>query len=226
MTFLFDLLAIGSVLSGVLVITSSNPVVSVLFLVSVFVLAAGALLTLGVNFVGLAYLIVYVGAVAVLFLFVVMMLNVRVSEVTAVGLEHSKNLPLSALLCVIFLLELFSILPATGSGAGANLFSRLTALYLGVDASLDASHVANAFSSINADTALSPFTQIKALGEGLYTHGSLSLLLASFVLLLAMLGPILTCLRSDTPHHPLPPNYGPPQQCPPPADPPPHLSYG
>jgi len=62
------------------VITSSNPVISVLFLVTVFALAACYLLTLGVSFVGLAYLIVYVGAVAVLFLFVVMMLNVRVSE--------------------------------------------------------------------------------------------------------------------------------------------------
>lgn len=196
MTFLLDFLAIGSVFSGVLVITSSNPVVSVLFLVSVFVLAAGYLLTLGVSFVGLSYLIVYVGAVAVLFLFVVMMLNVRVSEVTAVSLEHSKSLPLGALVATLFLFELFSILPATSNGLGASLFSRATAFYLNIDSSLDASHVYTAFSSIVADTGFSPFTQIKALGEGLYTHGSLSFLLASFVLLLAMLGPILTCLRS------------------------------
>jgi NADH-ubiquinone oxidoreductase chain 6 len=76
MNYLLNLLALGSVIAGILVITSSNPVISVLFLVTVFVLASCYLLALGVSFVGLTYLIVYVGAVAVLFLFVVMMLNV------------------------------------------------------------------------------------------------------------------------------------------------------
>jgi NADH-ubiquinone oxidoreductase chain 6 len=83
-TFLLDLLAFGALLSGVLVITSKNPVISVLFLISVFVNAAGYLLLLGVGFVGISYLIVYVGAIAILFLFVVMMLNINLTEIVSV----------------------------------------------------------------------------------------------------------------------------------------------
>jgi NADH-ubiquinone oxidoreductase chain 6 len=60
--FLLDLLSFAAVLSGILVITSTNPVISVLFLISVFINAAGYLLLLGVGFVGISYLIVYVGA--------------------------------------------------------------------------------------------------------------------------------------------------------------------
>ena len=92
-TFLLDLLAFGAVLSGVLVITSKNPVISVLFLISVFVNAAGYLLLLGVGFVGISYLIVYVGAIAILFLFVVMMLNIQLTEIVSVGREYTKTYP-------------------------------------------------------------------------------------------------------------------------------------
>ncbi len=196
MNGLLDLLAMGSVLAGILVITSSNPVISVLFLVTVFALAACYLLTLGVSFVGLAYLIVYVGAVAVLFLFVVMMLNVRVSEIVAVGLEHTKSLPLGFLVGTLFTLELLSILPAVSVELGTSLFTQATALYLGLDTSVDLTHVHVAFTGPIADTSFASFTQIQALGQGLYSHGSLGLFLASFLLLLSMLGPILTCLRS------------------------------
>ena len=77
---LLDLLVFGSVLSGILVITSRNPVVSVLVLISVFINVACYLILLGINFIGLAYLIVYVGAIAILFLFVIMMLNIKLVE--------------------------------------------------------------------------------------------------------------------------------------------------
>lgn len=196
MNGLLDLLAMGSVLAGILVITSSNPVISVLFLVTVFALAACYLLTLGVSFVGLTYLIVYVGAVAVLFLFVVMMLNVRVSEIVAVGLEHTKSLPLGFFVGTLFTFEFISILPAISVELGTYFFTQATALYLGLNTSVGLSHVHVAFTGPVADTGFAAFTQIQALGHGLYSHGSLGLFLASFLLLLSMLGPILTCLRS------------------------------
>ena len=201
MNGLLDLLAVGSVLAGILVITSSNPVISVLFLVTVFVLAACYLLTLGVSFVGLTYLIVYVGAVAVLFLFVVMMLNIRVSEIVAVGLEHTKSLPLGFFVGTLFTFEFLSILPAFE--LGTYFFTKATALYLGLDSTIGLSHVNVAFTGPVADTGFAAFTQIQALGQGLYSHGSLSLLLASFLLLLAIMGPILTCLRSEDGKTPL-----------------------
>ena len=198
MNGLLDLLSVSSVVAGILVITSSNPVVSVLFLVTVFVLAACYLLTLGVSFVGLTYLIVYVGAVAVLFLFVIMILNIRVSEIVAVGLEHTKSLPLGFFVGILFTFEFLSILPAFSVELGSYYFTQATAIFLGFDTSIGLNYVHIAFTGPVADTGFAELTQIQALGQGLYSHGSLGLLLASYLLLLAILGPILICLRQTS----------------------------
>lgn len=198
-TFLLDLLAFGSVLSGVLVITSKNPVISVLFLISVFVNAAGYLLLLGVGFVGISYLIVYVGAIAILFLFVVMMLNIQLTEIVSVGREYTKNLPLGFIVGSLFFFEVLSVLPASYSDAGElplGLFNYINGLFLGVNSSFTSSDVHMTFSGPGADDSFTGFLQIEAIGQGLYTYGSLWLLLGSIILLLAMLGPITLCLRS------------------------------
>jgi NADH-ubiquinone oxidoreductase chain 6 len=198
-TFLLDLLAFGAVLSGVLVITSKNPVISVLFLISVFVNAAGYLLLLGVGFVGISYLIVYVGAIAILFLFVVMMLNIQLTEIVSVGREYTKNLPLGFIVGSLFFFEVLSVLPASYSDAGElplGLFNYINGLFLGVNSSFTSSDVHMTFSGPRADDSFTGFLQIEAIGQGLYTYGSLWLLLGSIILLLAMLGPITLCLRS------------------------------
>jgi NADH-ubiquinone oxidoreductase chain 6 len=198
-TFLLDLLAFGAVLSGVLVITSKNPVISVLFLISVFVNAAGYLLLLGVGFVGISYLIVYVGAIAILFLFVVMMLNIQLTEIVSVGREYTKNLPLGFIVGSLFFFEILSVLPAYSSDAGElplGLFNYINGLFLGVNSSFTSSDVHMTFAGPGADDSFTGFLQIEAIGQGLYTYGSLWLLLGSIILLLAMLGPITLCLRS------------------------------
>lgn len=197
--FLLDLLAFGAVLSGVLVITSKNPVISVLFLISVFVNAAGYLLLLGVGFIGISYLIVYVGAIAILFLFVVMMLNIQLTEIVSVGREYTKNLPLGFIVGSLFFFEVLSVLPASYSDAGElplGVFNYLNGLFLGVDSTLIGSDVHMTFTGPGADDSFVGFLQIEAIGQGLYTYGSLWLLLGSIILLLAMLGPITLCLRS------------------------------
>ena len=198
-TFLLDLLAFGAVLSGVLVITSNNPVISVLFLISVFINAAGYLLLLGVGFVGISYLIVYVGAIAILFLFVVMMLNIQLTEIVSVGREYTKNLPLGFIVGSLFFFEVLSVLPVSYSEAGElplGLFNSVNGLFLGIDSTFTGSDVNMTFSGPGADDNFSGFLQIEAIGQGLYTYGSLWLLLGSIILLLAMLGPIALCLRS------------------------------
>lgn len=198
-TFLLDLLAFGAVLSGVLVITSKNPVISVLFLISVFVNAAAYLLLLGVGFIGISYLIVYVGAIAILFLFVVMMLNIQLTEIVSVGREYTKNLPLGFIVGSLFFFEILSVLPASYSDAGElplGLFNYINSLFLGVNSSFTGSDVHMAFTGASADDSFTGFLQIEAIGQGLYTYGSLWLLLGSIILLLAMLGPITLCLRS------------------------------
>lgn len=119
--FLLDFVAFGAVLSGVLVITSTNPVISVLFLISVFINAAGYLLLLGVGFIGISYLIVYIGAIAILFLFVVMMLNIRLVEIVSVGTEYTKNLPLGLIVGSLFFFEILSIVPASTASSLTNV---------------------------------------------------------------------------------------------------------
>jgi len=203
---LLDLLAFGAVLSGILVITSKNPVISVLFLISVFVNAAGYLLLLGVGFVGISYLIVYVGAIAILFLFVVMMLNIKIVEIISVGQEYTKNLPLGLIVGSLFFFEILSIVPASTAsslaGLPLGLFNYVNSLLLlsGSDklSSLgSAQNVHMAFTGPTPDNSFADFVQIEAIGQGLYTYGSIWLLLASIILLLAMLGPITLCLRSS-----------------------------
>ena len=156
-TFLLDLLAFGAVLSGVLVITSKNPVISVLFLISVFINAAGYLLLLGVGFVGISYLIVYVGAIAILFLFVVMMLNIQLTEIVSVGREYTKNLPLGFIVGSLFFFEVLSLLPASYSEAGElplGLFNYINGLFLGLNSPLTSSDVHMTFTGPGADNFL------------------------------------------------------------------------
>ena len=77
--FLLDILAFGAILSSILVITSKNPVIAVTFLIAVFVNAAGYLILTGVGFIGISYIIVYIGAIVVLFLFC-LILNPYISQ--------------------------------------------------------------------------------------------------------------------------------------------------
>lgn len=201
--FLLDFLALGAIVSGFLVITSKNPVVSVLFLISIFVNVAGYLVLLGVGFIGISYLIVYVGAVTVLFLFVVMMLNLQLTELNSVGTEYTQNLPLATLLGSLFVFEVFSFRPSyqvlsksvnensdvlhqIGIGA-VNWFNSVS---VGISNLKSSPEVLEIFSSATADIKFANFLQIQSIGNILYTTGSLWLLVVSVILLLAMVGPI------------------------------------
>ncbi|MSU88929.1 NADH-quinone oxidoreductase subunit J [Rhodobacteraceae bacterium 2CG4] len=101
--FAFYLFAITAVVSGGLVVLSRNPVHSVLWLILAFISSAGLFILLGAEFVALLLVIVYVGAVAVLFLFVVMMLDVDFAELRG---EFSRYAPIGFLLGLVILLQL------------------------------------------------------------------------------------------------------------------------
>ena len=103
-----DFVSIFAILSGISVIIIKNPVTSVLFLIGLFVCIAGYLSLLGLNFIGLAYLLVYVGAVSILFLFILMLINVRVSELT-----HNTNIsvPLAVITGISFNYSVNEVLP-------------------------------------------------------------------------------------------------------------------
>lgn len=103
----FYLFSTVAVISAVMVISSKNPVHSVLFLILAFFNAAGLFVLLGAEFLAMILVIVYVGAVAVLFLFVVMMLNIHVEDLRKGIIKH---LPFSLLIGLVFLIELVFVL--------------------------------------------------------------------------------------------------------------------
>lgn len=106
-TLLLDLFASIALISAVMVIISKNPIHSVVFLILVFCNATGLLILLKMEFIAMMFLIIYVGAIAVLFLFVVMMLNIKVNEL---GQTWPGLLPIGGIISAIFLLEIFLIL--------------------------------------------------------------------------------------------------------------------
>lgn len=98
-------ISLVSVLCGISIIVSKNPIVSVLFLIGLFVSIAGYLMMLGINFIGLSYLLVYVGAVSILFLFILMLINVRISELVT---ENNNSIPLAVVMTGIVGVNQFS----------------------------------------------------------------------------------------------------------------------
>src|ERR1700724_575713 len=111
----FYLFAGTCVASGFMVIAARNPVHSVLYLILAFASSAGLFVLMGAEFLAMILIVVYVGAVAVLFLFVVMMLDVDFAELRQGFLEY---LPIGALIGLIFLVELLSVLGAWPIGPG------------------------------------------------------------------------------------------------------------
>ncbi|QFU16395.1 NADH-quinone oxidoreductase subunit J [Microvirga thermotolerans] len=164
----FYLFATITVASGFMVIASRNPVQSVLFLILAFVNAAGLFLMMGAEFLAMILVIVYVGAVAVLFLFVVMMLDVDFAELRQGFLQY---LPVGALIGVVFLLELVLVIGA----------------YV-----IDPSLVRTAAVPIPAADVM---TNTEALGQVLYTRYFYFFQAAGLILLVAMIGAIVLTLR-------------------------------
>ena len=112
-----NLSAFGTLLSDVLTITAKNPVISVIYLIFTFVFAAGYIILIGIQFIGISYIVIYVGAIAVLFLFVIMMINIKLVDILEVGREYTKNLPLALSIGFVFLYEIISITMPTVSTA-------------------------------------------------------------------------------------------------------------
>ncbi len=122
--FTFYLFAISVIAGGLFTVISRNPVHSVLWLILSFLSAAGLFVLLGAEFVAMLLIIVYVGAVAVLFLFVVMMLDVDFAELKA---EMAKYLPLGLLIGVVILMQFVMAFGSwTASEAAEGLRAQVT----------------------------------------------------------------------------------------------------
>jgi len=166
--FAFYVFAITLIVGALLVVVSKNPVHSVLWLIFTFLSAAALFVLLGAEFVAMLLLIVYVGAVAVLFMFVVMMLDV---DFTTLKGEMVKYLPLAGLIGVILLMELgLAIGTWTFAGNAQSLRGAVTP---------DPAQVQNTV----------------ALGNLIYTQYVFLFEIAGLILLVAMIGAIVLTLR-------------------------------
>jgi len=105
---ILDFLTVISILGAISVIITKNPIVSVLFLIGLFLSMASYLIILGISFIGLSYLLVYVGAVSILFLFILMLINVRISELLS---ETRNSIPLVLIVALSFSAPITQILP-------------------------------------------------------------------------------------------------------------------
>src|SRR3954468_24288965 len=106
--YILDIISVLAVISGICVIISKNPIVSVLHLIALFAYVSFYLIIIGLNFIGLSYLIVYIGAVSILFLFILMLINIRTSELQS---NTSNSIPLTIIIGIILSYFLFEVLP-------------------------------------------------------------------------------------------------------------------
>ncbi|MBU1607563.1 MAG: NADH-quinone oxidoreductase subunit J [Alphaproteobacteria bacterium] len=173
-TFAFYLFAVLAIASAVMVIMSRNPVHSVLWLILAFFNAAGLMVLVGAEFIAMLLVIVYVGAVAVLFLFVVMMLDIDFAELRA---GFIRNFPLGIAIALVLLAEL-----VLGIGA-----YRAGAIALGTPT--------------GAAVQLIGASNTEALGALLYSRYLFLFEATGLVLLVAMVGAIVLTLRERDAAH-------------------------
>ena len=157
-----------TVAAGLLVTLSRNPVHSVLWLILAFLSSAGLFVLLGAEFVAMLLIIVYVGAVAVLFLFVVMMLDIDFAELKG---EMARYMPLGLLVGVVIVMQ----------------------LVLGVGAWQEAAAKASLLQAATPD--LAQVENTRALGLLIYDKYLLLFQLSGLILLVAMIGAIVLTLR-------------------------------
>jgi NADH:ubiquinone oxidoreductase subunit 6 (subunit J) len=109
---IIEILTILSIIFALAVITSTNPVIAIIFLIGLFLSVAIYLILMGLNFIGLSYLLVYIGAITVLILFIVMMISTDILHTVEVGTDYSKLLPLAYSIAILFILLFLITIPS------------------------------------------------------------------------------------------------------------------
>nr|YP_009133202.1 NADH dehydrogenase subunit 6 [Aspergillus flavus]AKC59235.1 NADH dehydrogenase subunit 6 [Aspergillus flavus] len=187
-----DIIYLLSIVFGVLIIINKNPIISVLYLIGLFVNISVLLILVGFGFIGLSYILVYVGAVSILFLFILMLINIRISELTN---ETSNYTPLAILTVMLFYFLVGRILPGNFILLNTNLVNS----YI-IDTYVN-EHIYDELiqyaSSKSWDTSLVDMTHITGIGNVMYTNYAILLIIASIILLLAMVGSIVITKKGD-----------------------------
>jgi len=199
---ILDFISILAILCGVFVIISKNPIVSILFLIGLFLSVSIYLIMLGLNFIGISYLLVYVGAVSILFLFILMLINVRVSELLS---STSNTIPLAIIIAISFYTSMYEMLPYS-IAAYTSYTENLNTMFNNI-LSNNTNYFNQIFKFLNDkdeiafvtsklwDGNLAETTHISSLGNIMYTNYSIWLIIASIILLLAMVGAIVITIK-------------------------------
>ena len=174
----FYFFSILSIISSFFVIISRNPVHSILSLILVFFNSAALLILLGAEFLAMLFVIVYVGAVAVLFLFVIMMLNIKTSNLS---ISMYRYFPISILFGSVFFSELFVIFYFDLVSIDTNSIVSITNFNSGYFNSWS-----NSVYSLN---------NVFVLGQLLYTYFSYLFIISGIILLVSMIGAISLTLH-------------------------------
>jgi len=168
--FLFYFFTGLALISATMVISVKNPVHSVLFLILTFISAAGLLFLLEIEFISLIFIVVYVGAIAVLFLFVVMMLDIKITDLNR---NFLKYFPIGSFLGLAFLIEILLMLTNILESNSYEITDNSYTIWI---------------------NSIDFITNIESIGQILYTYYFSYFLLAGIILLIAMIGAIVLTL--------------------------------
>nr|YP_010899381.1 NADH dehydrogenase subunit 6 [Grosmannia fruticeta]WHN64118.1 NADH dehydrogenase subunit 6 [Grosmannia fruticeta] len=197
-----DIISVLVILSGIFVIISKNPVISLLFLIGLFGGIASYLLIVGLSFLGISYLVVYIGAVSILFIFILMLINIRMSELQS---HTSNSIPLAISIAILFNYPLFQLLPYDIAILNnSNNFLNNLLYNVSLNKINDVSATPETNIDINDplfvtskmwDGNLTEFSHISSIGNIMYTSYNMWLLITGFILLLAMIGSIVITIK-------------------------------
>ena len=190
-TGFLDIFTMFSLLLGIFIIITKNPIISVLYLILLFSSVSCYLIFIGIKFIGISYLLVYVGAVSILFLFILMLINIRVSELIS---DTNNNLPLALITIIAFFIPFTNLLPDTKSKLNVISFE-ISKLLQDIINIKQVSYV----TSKNWDGNILDSTDIMSIGNIMYTSYSIWLLITSIILLLAMVGSIVITIKQRNP---------------------------
>ena len=191
-----NIIYIVSIIFSILVIISKNPIISVIFLIGLFLSIALYLIILNITFIGLSYLIVYVGAISILFIFILMLINIRLSELHS---NTSNSIPLSVFIIALGLIQLITTLPNKTTNyinISSNLiFNTINLNYLKNDLEIVSDNKLLHVISNNWDGNIGSVSHITAIGNIMYTSHNIWLIVISYILLLTMIGAIIITIK-------------------------------
>lgn len=199
-----DILSIIALLFGISVIINKNPIGALMSLIGLFASISIYLILSGLTFIGFSYLIVYIGAVSILFLFILMLINIRSSELQS---NNLNSIPLGIFITIFLNYALFQLLPYyiailnNYNNKLSNILYYLSTtkyndIIININKNINIVNTKIMFVTSNTwDGNITETSHISTIGNILYTSYNIWLFIASFILLLAMVGAIVITIK-------------------------------